>query len=117
MGGRSSVIWDNPLLARQALYGAVDYGAKFGGVLFLSPYCQSAAGFVGAEPGGVAVLFFGSFGVTDLQEERLHDIFLDTVALPGIGFWLEVEVKMLRLDCANGTGFFQGLALGSLAVR
>lgn len=116
MVGRRAVIRDNPVLSGQALDGAVDNRAKFGGVLRFAPQCQSAACAVDAEPGGVAILFLGSLGMTDLQEESLHHLFLDTMAQPGVDFWLQVEVKMLRLDCANRPGLLQGLALSSLAV-
>jgi len=30
----------------------------------------------------------GRLGVTDLQEESLHDEFLDAIAQPGDAFWL-----------------------------
>jgi len=82
------VIRDNPSLNRQALHGAVDNSAKFGGVLRLASHCQSAACVVDAEPGGVALLFLGRLGVTDLQEESLHDEFLDAIAQAGDAFWL-----------------------------
>jgi len=105
MGGRQAVIRDNPVSGGQALDGAVDNRAKFGGVLRLTPQCQSAACVVDAEPGGVAILFVGSLGVTDLQEESLHDEFLYTIAQPGVTFWLQVEMKMLGLDGTNCPGF------------
>jgi len=55
--------------------------------------------------------------VADLQEECLHDEFLDTIARPRVALWLQVEVKMFRLDRTNRPGLLQGLALGSFTVR
>ena len=97
-------IQDNPVLSAQAHNRAIDNSAKFGGVLRLAPHCQRAACLVDAEPGGVAILFLGSLGVTDFEEESLYDEFLDTIAQPGVAFGLQVEVKMLRLDCTNCPG-------------
>ena len=62
-------------------------------------------------------MFPGSLGVSDFEEESLHDEFLDPIALPGVAFWLQVEVKMLPLDCTNCPGLLQGFTLSSLAVR
>jgi hypothetical protein len=50
------------------------------------------------------------------QQESLHDEFLGATALRGDAFGVEVEVKMLGLDDADGPGLFQRLALGGLAV-
>ena len=104
MGRHEAVIGDYPVFGGQALDGAVDNRAKFGGILRLAAQCQSAARVVDAEPGGVAILFLRSKAVTDLQEESLHDEFLDAIAQPGVTLGLQVEVKMLRLDGANRPG-------------
>jgi hypothetical protein len=77
---RSAGIGDNPSLSRQALHSAIDNSAKFGGVFRLTSHCQSATCVADAEPSGIALLFLGRVGVTDLQEEGLHDEFLDAIA-------------------------------------
>jgi len=117
MGRHSTRIRDNPSFTRQALYRAVDNSVKFGGVLRLAPLCQSAACVFNAEPGGVPILFLGSLGALDLEQESLHDEFFNTIAQSGFAFWLEINMKMLRLDYPNRPGLLQGLSLSSLAVR
>lgn len=77
---RSAGIGDNPSLSRQALHGAIDNSAKFGGVFRLTSDCQSATCLADAEPSGVAILFLGRMGVSDLQEEGFHDEFVDAIA-------------------------------------
>jgi len=104
MGRHGAVIGDNLVFGGQALDGAVDDRAKFGRVLRLAPHYQSAARVVDAEPSGVAILFLRSMAVTDLQEECLHDEFLDAIAQPGVALGLQIEVKMLRLDGTNRPG-------------
>ena len=117
MGRRPTVIRDIGSLREEALEGAIDNRAKFGGVLLLAPHCQSAACVVGAEPGGVTILFLGSLGVADLEEESLDHKFLNVIAQPGVTFWLQVQMKMLRFDYTNCPGLLQSFALGGLAVR
>jgi hypothetical protein len=105
MGARHLAgIRGNPVLGAQAFNGAVNNRAKFGRVSRLAPHCQRATCLVDAEPGGVAILFLGSLAVTDFEEESLYHGFLDTTAQPGVASWLQVEVKMLRLDCTNRPG-------------
>jgi hypothetical protein len=116
MAGCWTVIGHSPCFARQALHCTVDDSAEFGSVLGLAPFCQSAACVLNAEPGGIALSFMGSLGVTDFEEESLHDEFFGTAAQPGSACWLQIEVEMLRLDCSNRPGFLQGLSRGSLAV-
>lgn len=106
MGRRLAVVRDNPCFTCQALYGAVDNGLEFGGVFCLAFHCQSAACLFNAEPGGVAVFLVRRLGVTDLQEESLHDEFFDTFALPGVAFGLQIEVKMLRVNHSHCPGLF-----------
>src|SRR5215470_4955964 len=114
---RPAVARSNLSFSRQALHRAVDNGAEFGGVPLLASPFQSPACIVNAEPGGVAVCFLRRLGVSDFQHESLHDEFLDDIAQPGVAFWLQVEVEMLRLYDTNGPGLLQRLALRGLAVR
>src|ERR1700747_562727 len=67
MRTRVAVLRGNYFTSRQALHGAVNNRAKFDGVLRLAPHCQSAACFVDTEPGGIAVLFFGRLGMSNVQ--------------------------------------------------
>jgi hypothetical protein len=109
-------ICNNPFFRRQAIHSTVDDGAEFGCVLHLASLCQSDACIVTIEPGGVAPWFIRRLGVRYFQQESLHDEFLDATALRGDAFGVEVEVKMLGLDDADGPGLFQRLALRGLAV-
>src|SRR5215471_14898744 len=104
MPERRPVSRNNPSFSRQALNRAVDNGAEFGGVPLLASSCQGAACIVNAEPGGVAFWFLRRLGVSDFQQESLHDEFLDAILLPGVAFWLQVEVEILRVYDTNGPG-------------
>ena len=48
---------------------------------------------------------------------KLEREFLHSTGLPEDSFGVDVEMKMARLDRAEGTGFFRGFTLRSLAVR
>ena len=51
------------------------------------------------------------------HEERLDDVLLHPFRLPEDALGVKVEMEMAGFDDAHGSGFFEGLAFGSLAVR
>lgn len=100
-----------------ALERTVNYGLEFVGVFHFAALGEDNAGFVGVEPSGIAVVFFGLTRVPDFHQECFDYIFLHTPGLPEDPLGVNVDVEMAGLDDADSSRFFSGLAFGGLTMR
>src|SRR5580704_18607110 len=100
-----------------ALHGAINDSLEFAEVLHLAPFCQTALGFFGTEPGRTAIRFVRLAHLMDLHQERLYDKFLHATGLPEDALRMNVKMKVSRLDRAECASFFRRFTLSGLAVR
>src|SRR5271157_2792975 len=97
-----------------ALQSAIDYRFQFMRVLHFAAFGQPLPRFFWTEPGGPSHWLIRPAHFVDFHQKGLHHKFLHAARLPEHALGVNVEMKMPRLDGADGTGLFRGLALGRL---
>jgi len=88
---------------------AVDYSLELVGVFDFAALGQDHARSFCVEPGWVAVVFLGLAGLADFHEEGFDYVFLHAAGMPEDALGVDVDVEVVGLDDAGGSGFFLGL--------
>src|ERR1700731_67374 len=100
-----------------ALKGAVDHRLEFMRVPHLTPFRQALLRFLSAEPGGIAQHFVRTARSMHFHQKGFDHELLNAAGLPEHALGVKVQMKVARLDGAQGAGFLRRFTFRSLAMR
>src|SRR2546423_14386847 len=100
-----------------ALERAINHRFQFVSVLYFAAFDQLPPGVFRTEPGGMPHRFVSPAKLLNFHQEGLDHILLHATGLPEHSLGMNVEMKVPRLDRAQRSGLFGGLAFGGLTVR
>src|SRR5580704_8487586 len=100
----------------EMFHRTIHYRLHFPSVFYLAALGENLSGFFGSVPGGIAHGLVRLLGVLDFQEKSLHHKLTNAGLFPEHTFRMNVKVEVTRLDVSADACFFQGFALGCLAM-